>query len=313
MAEIKYSPTIKCDCGSQLKVFASSGRTQIMCAACRHAPRPRATSKRKSGCMDYGKPAAGKRCRPCYDAATGREGIKRDCVCRNCGKSYRNKRKSNTEGIVYCSRKCYFDYRRANPAPSYIRYTVVRFVSCKQCRKSFVQRGLRQRAYCSQECLRLASPKASYYKPVPLRDMVCAHCKRAYKGRGARIYCSPRCGRAAFHKRNGRDRGKHRKRARRAGVLYQPVNVMKVFERDGWRCQVCGKQTPKDRRGTNYSNAPELDHRIPLAKGGPHTYSNVQCACRACNGIKGASLVVGQLPLLNHAGGGHKNLTVAVL
>lgn len=35
-----------------------------------------------------------------------------------------------------------------------------------------------------------------------------------------------------------------------------------------------------------------------LSQGGPHTYSNVQCACRACNIRKGSQSEVGQLPLL---------------
>jgi 5-methylcytosine-specific restriction endonuclease McrA len=73
---------------------------------------------------------------------------------------------------------------------------------------------------------------------------------------------------------------------------------LKVFERDGWKCQICGKQTPRARRGYRYSNAPELDHRIPISKGGPHTYGNTQCACRACNLEKSNRSNVGQLPLL---------------
>jgi 5-methylcytosine-specific restriction endonuclease McrA len=37
-------------------------------------------------------------------------------------------------------------------------------------------------------------------------------------------------------------------------------------------------------------NSPELDHIIPLAKGGDHTKSNVQCVCASCNRKKGARL-----------------------
>jgi 5-methylcytosine-specific restriction endonuclease McrA len=87
-------------------------------------------------------------------------------------------------------------------------------------------------------------------------------------------------------------------------VEYQYINRTKVFERDGWRCQMCGKATPKYRKGTRYPNAPELDHRTPLALGGPHTYANTQCACRACNAAKGATASIGQLPLIEAWGGG---------
>ena len=51
------------------------------------------------------------------------------------------------------------------------------------------------------------------------------------------------------------------------------------------------------RRGTRYSNAPELDHRVPISKGGTHLYTNVQCACRDCNGKKSNRSTVGQLPM----------------
>jgi 5-methylcytosine-specific restriction endonuclease McrA len=44
-------------------------------------------------------------------------------------------------------------------------------------------------------------------------------------------------------------------------------------------------------------DAPELDHIVPLACGGAHTYQNTQCTCRECNGRKGAT-ILGQLRLL---------------
>jgi len=97
--------------------------------------------------------------------------------------------------------------------------------------------------------------------------------------------------------RSMRRRIYRRQRARHCGVEYEPINVFKVFERDRWHCQICGKPTPKKNRGTRYPNAPELDHRIPISKGGPHLYSNVQCACRRCNGLKSNKNCDGQLPL----------------
>lgn len=37
--------------------------------------------------------------------------------------------------------------------------------------------------------------------------------------------------------------------------------------------------------------APELDHIIPLAKGGPHTKANTARACRGCSLAKGDSFI----------------------
>ena len=67
------------------------------------------------------------------------------------------------------------------------------------------------------------------------------------------------------------------------------VSLIKVLNRDGWICQLCGKDTPKALRGSNHDDAPEVDHIVPLSKGGRHVYSNLQCACRACNRRKGAN------------------------
>jgi HNH endonuclease len=90
---------------------------------------------------------------------------------------------------------------------------------------------------------------------------------------------------------------KHRHRAKRFGVEYVAINPIKVFDRDSWRCQICDRKTPKRLRGTYADNAPELDHRVPMALGGSHTWGNVQCSCRSCNMSKGAKKVLGQISM----------------
>jgi 5-methylcytosine-specific restriction endonuclease McrA len=49
------------------------------------------------------------------------------------------------------------------------------------------------------------------------------------------------------------------------------LNRRSVFARDGHRCQYCG------------AAAESIDHVVPRAKGGPHTWENVVAACRPCN------------------------------
>lgn len=66
------------------------------------------------------------------------------------------------------------------------------------------------------------------------------------------------------------------------------IDPIKVCERDGWKCHICGVSTPRKLRGTTADRAPEVDHIVTLADGGPHSYSNVACACRKCNRTKGA-------------------------
>lgn len=52
------------------------------------------------------------------------------------------------------------------------------------------------------------------------------------------------------------------------------LNRRAVFARDGGRCQYCG------------AAAESIDHVVPRAKGGPHTWENVVAACRPCNTAK---------------------------
>jgi hypothetical protein len=89
----------------------------------------------------------------------------------------------------------------------------------------------------------------------------------------------------------------YRRRARYYGVAYEKVDAGFVFERDGWRCQICGDKTPARLRGGSDPKAPELDHRIQMSRGGAHDYENVQLACRQCNGRKGFRKIVGQVAL----------------
>lgn len=93
---------------------------------------------------------------------------------------------------------------------------------------------------------------------------------------------------------------RHRHRARYFRVEYEPINRIAVFDRDGWKCQICGRPTPRSLIGTQKPRAPELDHRVPMSRGGGHIYANVQTACHACNAWKGARHVVGQLPLMEN-------------
>jgi hypothetical protein len=80
------------------------------------------------------------------------------------------------------------------------------------------------------------------------------------------------------------------RRARKHRVAYEEVDPIKVLNDGGWTCYICGTDTPRSLRGSRATNAPEVDHIVPLAKGGPHTYSNTACACRSCNMSKGARL-----------------------
>ena len=53
-----------------------------------------------------------------------------------------------------------------------------------------------------------------------------------------------------------------------------------IYQRDGYRCQICGRKR----------NDLEVDHIYPIAKGGKSTFDNLQTLCHRCNVRKGANV-----------------------
>lgn len=217
------------------------------------------------------------------------------CQCKGCGKEFKP---GGRDRMTYCSRACAFAHRAAKPKPVIERPTA----QCVVCAVSFVQKHPMQR-FCGKECRRATErAKQNIYvmaryraewTPAPV--FRCAECGKPHQpayGDTHRTFCSNLC---ANRKQRRITNG--RRRARIAGARVESVNHVAVFMRDGWRCQLCGVRTPRRHQGTTKLTAPELDHIVPLSLGGEHSYRNTQCACRACNGAKGAT-IKGQLRLV---------------
>ena len=85
-----------------------------------------------------------------------------------------------------------------------------------------------------------------------------------------------------------------RRRATQVGVTTgEPVNRLVVAERDGWICQICHKPIDSSLThrnsitGTYDPGYLNVDHIVPLALGGSHSYANVQASHAICNLRKG--------------------------
>lgn len=114
-------------------------------------------------------------------------------------------------------------------------------------------------------------------------------------------YCSHECNRKALNRAQKmspchRDRNdNHRHRARKYGVEYvSGITLKKLVKRDGLRCRICGGMCDwSDHSWSEFCGPtyPSIDHIIPIAKGGPHTWENVQVAHLICNSEKGDKLL----------------------
>lgn len=82
-------------------------------------------------------------------------------------------------------------------------------------------------------------------------------------------------------------RSRQARRAREVAAFVETVSPAEVMRRDKWICHLCEKMIPKalphpaPLSGT-------LDHVIPLARGGLHSYANIKAAHLVCNLAKGA-------------------------
>lgn len=131
-----------------------------------------------------------------------------------------------------------------------------------------------------------------------LRDYMNSTGTKYYRDSG---YCSAEC-RDAHAKATVKESHKgrqdsHRHRARKFGCAYDPsVKLDKLIERDGLRCAICGEMCDmNDRSWSKFSGPlyPSMDHIIPMAKGGGHTWDNVQVAHIICNSYKSNKLIGG--------------------
>lgn len=84
------------------------------------------------------------------------------------------------------------------------------------------------------------------------------------------------------------ERYQRRRALAKGAPVVERVRRQEVFARDRWICGLCHR--PVKRADAS------LDHIVPLAVGGEHSYRNVQCAHRRCNSAKGAK-IKGQLRL----------------
>jgi hypothetical protein len=69
-------------------------------------------------------------------------------------------------------------------------------------------------------------------------------------------------------------------------LLIEQIDPVDVFNRDGWKCQLCGVDLVWPEPGVKRStrrNSPTVDHIHPVALGGKHEMANVRSACVGCN------------------------------
>lgn len=164
---------------------------------------------------------------------------------------------------------------------------------CLHCGAERRYRGVE--GYCNKvECQKVR--RRVHYDNLHLTAPTCSEpdCDRPAFGRGlcSSHYC------LAWRKKNpARALAKtHRRRARKRDAFVEDVDIFVLLERDEWVCGLCNEPIPKDAVWPDLEYR-TIDHIIPLAKGGEHSYENTQAAHLSCNSAKGDRCEVGAVSL----------------
>jgi hypothetical protein len=222
--------------------------------------------------------------------------------CEVCGKHFK-RRKRERDSARCCSWECGQVLTRqriteqANASEA--RRTIAKFRrlyerlrQCDVCKLAFVARQSDQRLCGDDECRKEGARRASLecYRRAEKPCLSCGvivqpeqRAKRLFRPQYCEA-CRLEGKRASKRRAKARERiarpitGKHQSRA----VV---LALRQLIERAGSRCPLCGLLMTRQ-VDPSHSRALEIDHYIPLAKGGTDTLGNVRAICRKCNGFK---------------------------
>lgn len=247
-----------------------------------------------------------------YVPMSEREGYKKQEYvnkCEHCGKEFETTQKT----AKYCSSKCRERAALVRKRP--IKYCLVcgsevpyeegkhtKYCSdtcwkldhtkiCQECGKEFIPTKHGHQRYCSHECAQNAQKDKTVY--------ICKQCGKSFmrrkRGEDQCLFCSRKCAKeylvrqyTATHTECDTVKKRREYRIRANGKPDFSINLQMLYERDHGICAICGKPVNME-TDTCDNEYGSIDHIIPLAKGGTHTWDNVQLAHRICNSRKGAA------------------------
>lgn len=189
-------------------------------------------------------------------------------TCQHCGRT-----KSMPPSVFkrtpakYCSKACEGAAR-----------TLKVSVACAHCGSVFTRRRdkIKDRTFCSHKCaMENRAARASLWGRKPDVEARRSYFRNYEQTNRERINEQH----AAWARRN-RPKRNRLQQMRRAGGMISAEQWAEVLRINGGACLGCGT-----------TDRVEVDHIIPIARGGKTEVGNLQPLCRACNASKGAKLM----------------------
>lgn len=177
----------------------------------------------------------------------------------------------------FCSDACKARHHNRRNRRAWLPLMQPTLKNCANCGSEFLARS-RDRiycydGYCGQKAYK-ARKAAATGRMVTPHDVTCDGCGTVFTGNhpSAR-WCSKQCANRYWGGVRARQRGT---------VSAADYTDREVFERDGWRCHICGEQVDQDAARTHPDGA-TIDHIHPISRGGRDELSNVATAHWRCN------------------------------
>lgn len=246
-------------CGTLFVPRMSGGKPQVRCSA---------KCRRKTANAGYIK----------------RHAPQRTAACMECGGPVAQAERGRPR--KFCSDEC--KKRLHNRAQNRRRLPVTQDAVrlCVHCGTAFVP-NRRDRVYCFGFCAQ-AAYQVRKAAGEPLRQVeqakVCVECGKDFTAQHPSAkWCSKAC----------RIRTNAREASRRRGAVSGAVSYADrdIFDRDGWRCYLCGGLVDRHAPRTHPKGA-TIDHVVPLSLGGTDTPDNVATAHGHCNNEKRAKVAL---------------------
>lgn len=213
--------------------------------------------------------------------------------CNECDTEYTTTRSNGKYCSLACRDKVMRREKRVRfkerpprePKPKHYRPQFSTWIlRCEGCGKQYNHTRITK--YCSTSCSQREAWRKKRErqggKPIQhwlAKGRTCLWCGEVFHSKiPQKKYCCSHCNHAAARERGARPRGSDWiTKSRRLGI----------YERDHYLCWLCGLPTDATVDPRKNDNAPTLDHVVPRSKGGKDDDSNLRCAHRICNSLRG--------------------------
>ena len=207
-------------------------------------------------------------------------------VCKNCGKHFA-KRKNNNN--IFCCIECFKEYQHKHKSEKK-KQAQHRTFKCERCGTVFECKHKRKYCDACRPAVEKEQRRALHLKNFISKKVACKYCGKIFETRPykSKTFCCKECA-AAYQKHQHNHNKDHRLDGK---IIDNDITLLKLMRRDKRVCKLCGQPVDKNDftiiDGVFYAGEkyPSIDHIVPIAQGGMHSWNNVQLAHFKCNTLK---------------------------